>query len=119
LGRRDWETYDAAVDTAAVCRSGTLAELDREASMRAERAVVEALDPVAKRDHWASNGELVAWRWRLRGVHRGGLLGVAESGQDIDFGGATIARAHNRRIVELEMFPDAMTLMRQLGVLTG
>jgi hypothetical protein len=62
--RRDRKAYEAAFDTAAVCRSGTRGELDREASMRAERAVVEALDPIAARDHWVSDGELVAWRWR-------------------------------------------------------
>jgi hypothetical protein len=44
-------------------------------------------------------------------------LGVAASGQELDFKGATIARVRQGLIVELEMFPDAVTLMRQLGVL--
>jgi predicted ester cyclase len=113
---RDWETYAAAFDEAAVYRSGVRGEFDRDTAMRADRALAEALDPVAERDHWVSDGELVAWRWRLRGAHRGGLLGVAESGQQIDFSGATIARVRNGRTVELETFPDALTLMRQLGV---
>jgi predicted ester cyclase len=114
---RDWAAYEAAFDEAAVCRSGTRGELDRDTAIGTDRAVAEALDPIAEREQWLSERELVAWRWRLRGTHRGGLLGVAASGQELDFTGATIARVRDGLIVELEMFPDAMTLMRQLGIL--
>jgi hypothetical protein len=50
---RDWGAYEAAFDEAAVYRSGTRGELDRDSAIQADRAVAEALDPIAERDQLA------------------------------------------------------------------
>ncbi len=60
-------------------------------------------------------GDLLAARWTLTGVHRGTLFGVPASGNKIEVSGVTLNRYVNGKIVEGHIHWDASTLMRQIG----
>ena len=58
----------------------------------------------------------VAIRWTATGTHRGAYLGVAPTGDRIDFAGIEIIRISAGRIVERWGEWDGMGLLAQLGL---
>jgi steroid delta-isomerase-like uncharacterized protein len=66
-----------------------------------------------------STGDLVALRWRMRGTHLGGELGMPATGQPIATTGMTFARVVDGKIVEGWNNWDMMGLMNQIGAGTA
>lgn len=59
----------------------------------------------------------VAVRFTVRGIHTGDYLGVSATGHPVDFTGMVLYRLRDGMIAETWLYPDNVTLMRQLGVL--
>ena len=68
-------------------------------------------DQVAERDK-------VAYRWTARGTHKGELMGIAPTGNRVEFTGIAIARIQDGKIEEMWESYDALGLMRQLGIIS-
>jgi steroid delta-isomerase-like uncharacterized protein len=61
----------------------------------------------------------VAARWRFTGKHTGPLtdMNLPATGKQVTYTGTNIFRVVDGKIAEQWLFPDAITFMRQLGVL--
>lgn len=66
-------------------------------------------------DDQISEGDRVVTRWTARGTHKGELMGIAPSGQQITVTGITISRLANGKCVEEWENYDALGMMRQIG----
>ena len=64
-----------------------------------------------------AEGDLVAYRWTLQFVHTGPLMGIPATGRPVAITGADIFRLADGRIVESWVYPDALGMMQQLGIL--
>jgi steroid delta-isomerase-like uncharacterized protein len=62
-----------------------------------------------------AEGEKVATKWRGSGTQSGELLGVPATGRRVSFGGISIERVVDGRVVEDWSYWDVAGLMRQLG----
>ncbi len=62
-----------------------------------------------------SEGDKVASRWTARGTHRGDLMGVAPTGNEVTIEGIDVLRIAEGRIVERWAQPDLLGMMQQLG----
>ena len=64
-----------------------------------------------------AEGDKVVHRWSLKGTHSGTpLFGVPASGKTLEFGGTTIVRIANGKVMERWSNVDEMALARQLGL---
>jgi predicted ester cyclase len=63
-----------------------------------------------------AEGDTVAVRITWRGKHTGDLMGIAPTGKEVTLTGIAILRFANGKIVEHWANPDAIGLLRQLGV---
>lgn len=61
--------------------------------------------------------EYVAARWVATGTHDGEFMGVEASGRPVKFGGMTVLRFDDGLIREGWTQLDALTMLRQVGVL--
>jgi steroid delta-isomerase-like uncharacterized protein len=66
-------------------------------------------------DHQFTDGDHVATRWSVHGRHQGELMGAPPSGREIAFGGVTISRCRDGRIVEEWEICDSLGLLQQIG----
>ena len=64
-----------------------------------------------------AEGDKVAARIRMTGTHTGPFMGIPASGRKVDFTGMYIARIEGGKIVEHWSEEDALSLMRQIGVM--
>ena len=64
-------------------------------------------------------GDIAALHCRVRGKHEGDGLGVAASGNDVDFQGMVIVRVDGERFVEAWNCFDFLTLYQQIGVVAS
>lgn len=64
-----------------------------------------------------TDGDRVAWRWRMEGTHSGTGLGVAPSGRRIRTTGMAIYRVEDGYILERHGEADTLGLLTQLGIL--
>jgi steroid delta-isomerase-like uncharacterized protein len=64
-----------------------------------------------------AEGDQVAVRFSVRGVHRAPFAGIPARGKAVDFTGMVIYRLREGRICETWLQPDNVTLLRQLGAL--
>lgn len=64
-----------------------------------------------------TDGDRVAWRWRMEGTHSGAGLGLTPSGRRILATGMAIYRIEDSYIVERHGEADTLGLLAQLGVL--
>ena len=63
-----------------------------------------------------AEGDEVAYRWTYRGTHRGELMGIPPTGQDVTITGMTIDRISGGKIeAEWNNF-DQLGMLQQLGV---
>jgi steroid delta-isomerase-like uncharacterized protein len=60
--------------------------------------------------------DMVTWHWTLCATHEGELMGIPATGKVVAFGGVTIFRMANCRIMEDWVFRDTLGLLRQLDV---
>ena len=63
-----------------------------------------------------AEGDKVAVRWTLTGIHKGDLMGVPPTGVQVTFTGNTIHRFAGGKCVELWSSFDAQVIWLQLGV---
>ena len=68
-------------------------------------------------EHQFGAGDYVATRFTVRGRHEGEFLGAAPTGREVTFGGITISRFDDGRLVEEWEEVDALSLLAQLGAL--
>lgn len=62
-----------------------------------------------------AEGDKVAWRWTMRGTHKGVFLGFPPTEQDVIVHGASFERIAGDKIIERwAILPDAEVL-RQIG----
>jgi predicted ester cyclase len=66
-----------------------------------------------------AEGDKVASRDTNSGTHRGAFMGVAATGKAVTYNETFIARFAAGRIVESWAIVDALSLMRQLGLVPG
>lgn len=63
-------------------------------------------------------GDLLVVRFSMSAVHRGEILGIEPTGRALSWTGAAIDRYEDGRIVEAWLYPDYLSILGQLGVLT-
>jgi steroid delta-isomerase-like uncharacterized protein len=68
-------------------------------------------------DQQFTDGDYVATRWFVRGSHQGELMGASPSGREIAFGGVTISRCRDGKILEEWEICDTLGLLQQIGAL--
>ena len=68
-------------------------------------------------EDYISEGDTVFGRFIGRGTHRGELMGIAPTGNQISISGVNIFRITGGKIVEHWVNYDAMGLMQQLGAI--
>jgi steroid delta-isomerase-like uncharacterized protein len=61
-------------------------------------------------------GDKVVARWVYKGTHEGEFMGIPPTGNKVEFGGITITRIENGKIVEEREEGDMLGLMQQLGM---
>lgn len=66
-----------------------------------------------------AEGDRVAYRWTIRGVHRGGFMGATGTGQRVTVSGMTFFRIADGQIVETWDSPDLFGLKQQLGLISS
>jgi predicted ester cyclase len=66
-----------------------------------------------------AEGDTVAVHTTMRGTHEGELMGVAVSGNAVEFAGIDIVRIADDRAVEHWGVTDSMAIMEQVGALSA
>jgi len=61
-------------------------------------------------------GDIVITRWIYKGTHEGEFMGIPPTGNKVEFGGITIARIKDGKIVESREDYDSLGFMQQLGM---
>ena len=70
-------------------------------------------------DQQFTDGDYVATRFTIFGSHAGEVMGVAPTGNPLEFTGIAISRCRDGRIVEEWELTDTLGLLRQVGALPG
>jgi len=68
-------------------------------------------------DEMVAEGDKVAYRWTMRGTHRGEFTGITPTGKQVTGWGMSIDRIVGGRIVETWNRYDTLGFMQQLGVI--
>jgi steroid delta-isomerase-like uncharacterized protein len=66
-----------------------------------------------------AEGDRVAYRWSFRGTHRGELMGIPPTGEEVTITGITVDRISGGKIEEEWNNFDQLGVLRQLGVFPG
>lgn len=75
-------------------------------------------DLIVTEDGCIAEGNTVVYRHILTGTHEGEIMGVEPTGNEITLENAGVFRIENGRIVDLYLYADNISLMRQLGIVT-
>jgi predicted ester cyclase len=62
-----------------------------------------------------AEGDRVAQRWRVRGTHKGEIIGLPPTGREVTAGGISIFRIAGGRIVEHWAYADELGFLDQIG----
>jgi predicted ester cyclase len=95
--------------------SGAVPTRGRETFKLRARAVYDAfaeLEPSL--DALVIEGEQLAWRWSLKGLHRGVFAGVAASGRRVTLRGVNFQRIEQAQVVEHWTLADMHGLLQAL-----
>jgi steroid delta-isomerase-like uncharacterized protein len=65
-----------------------------------------------------AEGDKVVTRWTIRGTHRGELMGMAPTDEQVEIKGITIHRIEGGRIAEEWERYDNLSVMQQLGAIS-
>jgi predicted ester cyclase len=94
------------------------------AAEQAEAAKQEAADfrqgfsdVVSTIEDIIAEGDKVVARWRSRATHRGEYMGIAPSGNEVEFTGISFYRIEEGKIAESWTVEDQFGLMRQIGAI--
>lgn len=64
-----------------------------------------------------AEGDKVAVRFTIKGIHRNELFGQPGKGAKIDIPSLVIYQVQNRKIVNHWFMPDTLTMMQQIGAI--
>jgi steroid delta-isomerase-like uncharacterized protein len=70
-------------------------------------------------DEMVAEREMVASRFTWRGTHRGSFLGVPATGKQVTVTGMVFDRVVGGQLVESQILTDTLSLLTQLGVMSG
>jgi predicted ester cyclase len=62
-----------------------------------------------------AEGDKVVARWRSRATHRGEYMGIAPTGNEVEFTGISFYRIEGGKIAQSWNIEDQLGLMRQIG----
>lgn len=74
-------------------------------------------DLTVTEDGCIAEGHTVVYRHTLTGTHEGEIMGVEPTGNEITLENAGVFRIENGKIVDLYLYADNVSLMRQLGII--
>jgi len=63
-----------------------------------------------------AGGDKIAWRWTMRGTHKGDLMGIAPTGKTVTITGIVVSRYSGGKVIEDWESFDEVGMLRQLGV---
>jgi steroid delta-isomerase-like uncharacterized protein len=66
-----------------------------------------------------AEGDKVVTRWTIRGTHRGELMGMAPTDEQVEIKGITIHRIEGGKIAEEWERYDNLSVMQQLGAISA
>src|SRR5215203_539981 len=72
-------------------------------------------DVISTIEDLIAEGDKVVARWRSRATHQGDYMGIAPSGNRVDFTGISFYRIEGGKIVQSWNIEDQLGLMRQIG----
>ena len=118
--RGDLAVADELCSPEIVCRSPVMSE-----PMRGVEALKEYVigfrtglpDVELTIDDMIAAGDIVAFRWHLRGTHLGELSGIPPTGRRVEVNGADYMYLAEGRVRELWLYPDVFNIMRQIGMI--
>jgi steroid delta-isomerase-like uncharacterized protein len=118
LDGHDLDVLDEFVSRDLVHHAGIFVdEIDRDALKEDLAALLAAFPDIRfSADVIVAADDRVAVRWTGRGTHGGELQGIAPTGKAVEFTGINTYRITCGMIVEGWSEPDALGLLRQLGV---
>ena len=105
-----WNTGNTAAIDAFVAPAYQAQYLD---TMRATHAAFPGLRWVL--DEMVAEGDTVAVRWTLQGTQRGDYLGIAPTGNRVNWPGATFFHLAGGKIADRTVHADPGALRQQLG----
>jgi predicted ester cyclase len=106
------EVFDALLTEDAIDLSGpspTVGVEPFKARTRAVHAAFSDLEVVV--DALLVEGDRMAWRWTLTGVHRGAFLGVDPTGRRVTLAGVNVQRVVEGRVAEHWSLADQLGLL--------
>jgi steroid delta-isomerase-like uncharacterized protein len=66
-----------------------------------------------------AEGDFVVAPWTITGTHLGDLMGIPPSGRRVTWGGITIYRIEDGKVVDERGEEDGLGLLRQIGAIPG
>src|SRR5215213_10490792 len=72
-------------------------------------------DVISNIEDLIAEGDKVVARWRSRATHQGNYMGIAPTGNRVDFTGISFYRIEGGKIVQSWNIEDQLGLMRQIG----
>ena len=72
-------------------------------------------DVISTIEDLIAEGDKVVARWRSRATHQGDYMGLAPTGNEVEFTGISVYRIEGERIAESWTVEDELGLMRQIG----
>jgi len=74
-------------------------------------------DLTVTEDGCIAEGNTVVYRHTVTGTHEGEIMGVERTGNEISLQNAGVFRVEDGKIVELYLYADNVSLMRQLDII--
>jgi predicted ester cyclase len=72
-------------------------------------------DVISTIEDLIAEGDKVVARWRSRATHRGEYMGIAPTGNEVEFTGISFYRIEGGKIAQSWNIEDQLGLMRQIG----
>jgi predicted ester cyclase len=115
VGQGRVEVFDALLAADAIDRSGPIAAIGSETFKARARGVHAAFTDVeVVVDALLVEGDTMAWRWTLTGVHSGPLHGIAATGRRVTLKGMNVQRLVDGKVVEHWSIADQLGLVSAL-----
>ena len=72
-------------------------------------------DVISTIENLMAEGDKVVARWRSRATHQGDYMGIAPTGNEVEFTGISFYRIEGGKIAQSWNIEDRLGLMRQIG----
>jgi steroid delta-isomerase-like uncharacterized protein len=110
------EVFDELLTEDALDTTGGIESRGRDVFKARCGAVRTAFSEITvKVDELIIDGDAIAWRWTLTGVHTGPFFGVAATGKRVTLQGTNFQRLRGDRIAQHWTLVDAAGAARQLS----